>query len=125
MQAPAGRGGARTEDTGSERSRVAYWVCLLLVFATVSWRPNTFYAGGLDPVVIAKGLLSVIALSMAWNAFLQQRHRQPLRSRAIVFLMGYLGISTFGAWSTGNMFPSLILSVRVFIIALVMVLMHR
>lgn len=103
----------------------AYWVSLLLVFATVSWRPDTFYAGGFDPVVIAKALLSGLALSMAWNARLRCTQPQLIRTRAIWFVLAYLAIATFGAWSTGDLVPSAVLAMRVLIIAVTVMLLAR
>ena len=73
-----------------------------MVFATVSWRPDTLYSGGLDPVVMAKALLTVVALTVAWNAHEQRRTPQPIRTLPVWFLLAYLSIATFGAWSTGT-----------------------
>lgn len=100
-------------------------MCLLLVFATVSWRPDTFYAGGFDPVVIAKALLSGLALSMAWNARLRCAEPQPIRTRALWFVLAYLALATFGAWSRAELVPSAVLAVRVLIIAATVMLLAR
>jgi hypothetical protein len=102
-----------------------YWVCVLLVLATVSWRPDTFYSGGLDAVVIAKALLSILALTMAWNTRLACSEPQPVRISAVWFLLAYVAIATFGAWSTSDVVPSAVLGVRVLIIALAVLLLAR
>lgn len=107
------------------RSRTAYWVCLLLVLATVSWRPSTLYAGGVDSVVLAKAVLSVLALTMAWHARLSCRRPQPTRTAAIWFMLLYVTLSTFGAWSTGDVGPSAVLAIRLLITALTVLLLAR
>ena len=96
-----------------------------MVFATVSWRPDTLYSGGLDPVVMAKALLALVALTVAWNAHEQRNTPQPIRTLPVWFLLAYLGIATFGAWSTGDMFPSFVLAVRVLILGLIVLALAR
>lgn len=97
----------------------------MLTFATVSWRPNTFYAGGLDPVVVAKALLSVIALTMAFHVRTSCVRPQPIRTRAVWFLLAYIAISTLGAWSTNSVLPSAVLGIRLLVIALAACLLAR
>ena len=42
----------------------------LLLVSTVAWRRGVYYSGGFDVVVAAKALLDVVALALAWGAFL-------------------------------------------------------
>lgn len=75
---PSGRGAlndSKTEASMNPVGRTRRWrpslpqvVFLLVVAATVSWRHKTYFTGGLDPVIVAKGVLSVIALALAWHA---------------------------------------------------------
>lgn len=109
---------------GARRS-TTYWVCLLLVLATVSWRPDTLYSGGLDAVVVAKAVLSIVALTMAWNTRLASSERQPVRTAAVWFVLAYVAIATFGAWSTSDVAPSAVLGARMLIIALSVLLLAR
>jgi len=104
---------------------MAYWVCLLLVVATVSWRPNTLYAGGVDSVMLAKAVLSVLALAMAWHARLSCHRPQPIRTAAIWFMITYVALSSFGAWSTGEVGPSAVLAIRLLLTALTVILLTR
>ena len=68
------------------------------------------YSGGVDPVVAAKAMISAIALTMAWHV------RQRCTAAATDPTGGDLvpgrdlWISLFGAWTTGDVVPSLILA---------------
>ncbi len=107
------------------RRSTTYWVCALLVVATVSWRPDTLFSGGLDAVVIAKALLSIFALTMAWSTRLARPEPQPTRTSAACFLLAYVAIARFGAWSTSDVVSSAVVGVRVLIIALAVLLLAR
>lgn len=76
-------------------------------------------------MVIAKALLSILALTMAWNTRLACSEPQPVRISAVWFLLAYVAIATFGAWSTSDVVPSAVLGVRVLIIALAVLLLAR
>ena len=107
------------------RRRTAYGILLPAVLATVSWRKGALYAGGVDPVVAAKGLLSVIALALAWRARQECLVPRAIRSRTFWLLLCYVTIATFGAWTTGDLLPSAVLAVRVVILAMMAVLVAR
>ena len=76
-------------------------------------------------MVIAKALLSILALTMAWNTRLACSERQPVRTAAVWFVLAYVAIATFGAWSTSDVVPSAVLGVRMLIIALSVLLLAR
>lgn len=113
------------EILGVRRSSAAYLSCLLMAFATVSWRPDNLYSGGLDAVVLAKALLTVIAFTVAWNAHQRRDSPQPIRTLPVWFLLTYLITATFGAYSTDVWIPSFVLALRVVILAMTALALAR
>src|SRR3954449_5337198 len=77
-------------------------VALLLVSATVGWRRGEYFSGSLDPVVVAKGLVSVFALVLAISAGRGVR-RQPLGTGSLWFLAVVLVSSLLGALTHGHL----------------------
>lgn len=101
-----------------------YFVFVVLIGATIPWRSKTYFLGGIDPVVVIKGLLSLFALGCAvLIAF--NRPTRELRSGPVVFLLLYLGITVVGAWSTGYLVPAAIIVIRVLVIATTIILLSR
>lgn len=97
----------------------------LMIIATVSWRHKVYFTGGLDPVVLGKGALSVLALGLAWTARQRCAHPRPMGSRYVWLLLAYLSVSVFGAWSTGELVPTAILAVRLVILATTVIFLIR
>lgn len=95
----------------------------LLIGATVSWRPDSLYAGGVDSVVAAKALLSFAALAIVWTARSRCDAPNHVGNRSIWVLAAYLVIATFGAWSTGDVSASAVLAIRVVVLATALVLL--
>lgn len=122
---PVDRIARPTDVRGVSRSSAAYLSCLLMVFASVSWRPDNLYSGGLDAVVLTKALLTVIAFTVAWNAHQRRNSPQPIRTLPVWFLLAYLVTATFGAYSTDVWIPSFVLVLRVVILALTVLALAR
>ncbi|MGY1771710.1 O-antigen ligase family protein [Blastococcus sp. SYSU D00813] len=99
-------------------------VCmLLLVLTTVGWRRGTYFSGSLDPVVAAKAVLSVLALTVA---FLGTRRAHLRVGTGTLWALGVLlGASVLGALTHGPLVAGGVIAVRVTIIALTVVLLLR
>lgn len=110
---------------GPARWRTVYVICLLMIVATVSWRQKTYFTGGADPVVISKGLLSVVALALAWVSRRRCANPRPVGTRTIWFVLAYLAVSVFGAWAAGDLLASAVLAVRLAILTATVVLLMR
>ncbi|MGY1805398.1 O-antigen ligase family protein [Blastococcus sp. SYSU D00922] len=80
-------------------------VGLCLVGSTVVWRQGVYFSGSLDPVVVGKGLLSLIGLVLA-IALAQPRPRRPLGTGTLWFVAVFLLASTFGALTGGTVAAS-------------------
>lgn len=98
----------------------AIW--LLVIASVVAWRDGTFYAGGIDPTVVAKAVLSVIALGLAWHGFAQAPRRWPIGARSFWIVCAYAVVSGLGGWAVGSLTASAVLSVRVVLVAVIVVL---
>lgn len=111
----------------SSRPREILNLRLLLVWtmvlvSVISWRSDTYYSGGLDPVVVAKAALSVLALGLSFLWLPDVGERRTVRARTVVLVCAYLSLSTLGAWAAGPVFASLVLAVRVLVILVVVLL---
>jgi O-antigen ligase len=115
----------RTTTRSLPSNATALAISLLLVVATVSWRKRVYYSGGVDPVVAAKALLSVIALALAFVAARRVPRPRPVGVHTVLLLFGYAALATFGAWSTGNVTASAVLAVRLLLLGTTVVLLVR
>lgn len=102
------------------QSRFIQWLCWSLVLVgLIPWRSGEYFTGGLDPVVIAKALLSLLALGAAFMVWTQTPHvRAPAGLWTVVIMSLYLVASMFGSWDAGTLIPSFILGVRLVILVL-------
>jgi hypothetical protein len=91
---------------------VVFPVALLLVVVTVGWRRGEYFTGSLDPVVVAKAGLSVLALAMAF-LLAQSARRRRLGTGSLWWLGVVLGCSLFGALATGSLLAGGAVAVRV------------
>jgi O-antigen ligase len=91
-------------------------ICLLLVACTVGWRRGQYFAGSLDPVVVAKGGLSGLALALAFFAA-QSGPRRRLGTGSVWVLGAVLGSSVFGALVHGTLMASGLVAFRVAVLA--------
>jgi hypothetical protein len=91
----------------------------MLVASAVTWRRGQYYAGGIDPVVAAKGALDVLAAIVATAHTVLGLRRRFLRSTATVwFLTAFVVITLFGALHTGStLAASAVLAVRLVVIS--------
>jgi O-antigen ligase len=90
-------------------------VALLLTAATVGWRRGAYFSGSLDPVVVAKGGLSLLALGLAL-LLAQAAPRRRLGTASLWCLGVVLGSSVFGALAAGSLLSGGVVAVRVAIL---------
>jgi hypothetical protein len=93
-----------------------FCVFLILIAATIPWRSNTYFEGGTDSVVLTKAALSIASLGLAILVGVGRRAR-PVQAAPLMFLALYLACTVLGGWSTGGLIPSIVIAVRVVIIA--------
>jgi O-antigen ligase len=99
-------------------------VAMLLVASTVGWRRGQYFSGSLDPVVLGKGVLSVLALVIAFYAA-QAGVRRRLGTGSMWVLAALLGASVFGALIHGTLLASGVVAARVVIVALAVFFLLR
>ena len=94
---------------------VAVW---LLVFASVvSWRKGVLYAGGTDPVVLAKAAVAVLA---AVGAALVRRSTaapRPFAVWPVLLVLAVVGVSLVGALADGSVAANAVLVARIALLA--------
>ncbi|MEC5180618.1 O-antigen ligase family protein [Arthrobacter sp. CG_A4] len=105
------------------RAVAPYIVWLLILASVVSWRRGVYFSGELDPVVIVKAVIGVAALAAAAGSFHRGRGRLQIGVRTLALLVLYLAIAFLGALADGNPAASVVLSIRVLLIAVTVVLL--
>lgn len=89
----------------------------LVVLSVVSWRPDTLFTGAVDPVVIAKALVAFTAFLCSLTVYFRQRVRGRVGIRSPLLLFVIVGLSCAGALAAGDLMPSLVLAVRITLVA--------
>ncbi|MGY2130535.1 O-antigen ligase family protein [Blastococcus sp. SYSU DS0617] len=120
---PATRAAARTSGW-TPAPRPVRLVALLVVVGAVSWRRGEYFSGSLDPVVVAKALVSVVALALAL-LLAQRGPRRPLGTGTLWWLGVVLGSSVLGAVTAGNAVAGSVVAVRVALLAATVFLLLR
>lgn len=113
---------ALTADSSSPRLPLLYFICLLAVSSTVSWRPGTYFSGALDPVVVLKAVLSVVALALAVHVTVAAKKRFQLGPRTLGFAAAYLAVTVIGGWAAGTFVTSGVVASRVGMLTLTLLL---
>lgn len=112
---PAGR--ARADDGARDRTGSAVrLIALLVVVGAVSWRRGEYFSGSLDPVVVAKAAVSMLALALA-VLLAQSRPRRTVGTGTPWWLGVLLGCSVVGAVSAGHAVAGGVIAVRVAVVA--------
>lgn len=124
---------ARTDPAVSPRSaggsdaaaRGAFVIWLLLVIGIVPWRRDVYYEGGLDPVVIGKGIIGVAALVLA--AVLARRSQVSHRIGIVPLglLVAFVSVSMIGSDASLNLTAASVATVRLAMLATTIVLVVR
>jgi O-antigen ligase len=102
----------RAPSKAPGRRPAVFAVALLLVVATVGWRRGSYFAGSLDPVVLTKASLSLLALALAF-LLAQSAHRRRLGTASLWWLGVVLGSSVIGALATEGLVAGGTVAVRV------------
>ncbi|MEV1284601.1 hypothetical protein [Modestobacter sp. NPDC049651] len=110
--------------TAPPRDAARTAVVLLLVASTVGWRRGEYFAGSVDPVVAAKGLLSLLALAGAF-ALATSGPPRRLGTGSVWFLAVLLSGSVLGALTHGTLVASTLVAVRVAVLATTVLLLLR
>lgn len=100
-------------------------VMFLVTSAQVPWRPDALYSGGADPVVVAKAALTLVALGVAVLLVRAREERHPVPASPFLWLVTYLGCTLVGAATDGRLVPTAVLSVRVFLVLLIVAVLVR
>lgn len=95
-----------------------YFAMLITVVAIEPWRPDTYFEGAFDEVVISKALLSVIAAITAW-LLLRKRPRLAVPAWPAVLVALYVTITVFGGWADNTLLSSGVVAVRVLLLVLI------
>jgi len=108
------------------RPRAAVLVPVVLVVAgTVPWRRGDVFSGGVDPVVAAKALVSLVALGLAFLLDRRTRSGRRVGTGSLAALAVLLAASVLGALGHGTLVPSVVVAVRVAILAVTVRLLFR
>lgn len=92
-------------------------VCLIAVVTTVEWRRGTFFSGSFDPVVVIKGVLSLVGLAIAVSTPRPPGPRTRLGTGSLWFLGLYLLCTVFGALTYGSLLAGGVVAFRVAVLA--------
>jgi hypothetical protein len=88
---------------------------LLVVVGAVDWRRGAYFSGSLDPVVVAKALVSFLALLLAFG-LASSGPRQRLGTGSLWALGIVLGSSVWGALTDGRLLAGGVFAVRVLVL---------
>ncbi|WP_394553153.1 O-antigen ligase family protein [Agromyces sp. MMS24-JH15] len=99
----------------------AVWVAL--VVSVVSWRPGAIFSGGIDPVVIGKAAVGVLALAGALVVADHSPRHGRVGARSLILLLAVVGVSSVGAIAADEGTASLILSARIILVTTTVVVM--
>ena len=94
-------------------------VCFLTISAQVPWRPDVLYAGGADPVVLAKAALTLLALGIGILVVRSRGHRFDVPAAPFLWVFGFLACTVLGAAADGRLVPTLVLAVRAVLVLLI------
>lgn len=116
----------RRRPVGLDRAAPAgvsrlYVIWTLLLAALLSWRNGVYYSGGLDPTVVAKAALTVLALVLAIDAAYRAAPRSRLGLRSLLLVIAYLVATMFGAVASASIYASAVLVIRLGLVAATLV----
>lgn len=109
--------------SGDKVSTFATLVWTLIIVALLPWRYGVYYTGGVDPVVAAKGLLTLLAAALAWLAWSVTPTRSSIGVRSPLLVACFVAISLVGAAAADTLLASSVVAVRVFLLGTVVVLL--
>jgi hypothetical protein len=122
---------AESSDTGSPFSlRIRFTrlqlIMILLIVSAISWRRGVYYSGGADVVVVAKAMLTVVALGLAFTLPRPDRRWSQVEVTPVLGMLGYLAIAVISALLISDeTVASMILVIRLVMLAAALVLVAR
>jgi O-antigen ligase len=99
-------------------------IALLVVLAAVTWRRGEYFSGSLDPVVLAKALVSFVALGLAF-LLAQSGPGRRLGTGTLWWLGALLGASVLGGVTAGHAVAGGVVAFRVAVLAATVFLLLR
>lgn len=96
--------------------------CLLLLVSSVAWRRGAFYEGGLDVVVVAKAVLTVVAVAIAFLTPRAPGAWGRMRAAPVLWLGAYLAVAVVGGMVNADGLPAVVLACRLALLAYALVL---
>jgi hypothetical protein len=103
----------------------AFAIWLLLVGGSVSWRQKVYFDGDLDPVVLAKAVVTGLAMLLCLHARLNCSQPNPIGRRTMTLVAAFVAFATFGGWAAGDGVSAAIVAVRVLMFAAAAYLLVR
>jgi hypothetical protein len=101
----------------------AHLVWALLVAATLPWRKGVYYEGGADSVVVAKALLSLVALMIAVHLAGGARRIVGVPAAPVLLVFVYLAVTVVGGYVHGTLVAAAVVAVRVAILCVTITLL--
>ncbi|MGY1819252.1 O-antigen ligase family protein [Geodermatophilus sp. SYSU D00663] len=97
---------------------------LLVVVGSVGWRRGEYFTGSLDPVVVAKACVSVLALALAF-LLAQAGPRRRVGTGTVWWLGLLLACTVLGALTAGHLVAGGVVAVRVALLGATVLLLLR
>jgi O-antigen ligase len=118
--------GDRAQLTGRRTGgrRIELLAAFLIVVGAVGWRRGEYFSGSLDPVVVGKALVSLLALAMAFLRA-QSVPGRRVGTGTLWWLGLLLGISVFGALTADLVVAGGVVAVRVAVLAATVLFLLR
>ncbi|MBY3554729.1 O-antigen ligase family protein [Modestobacter lapidis] len=104
--------------------RIELLAAVLIVVGAVGWRRGEYFSGSLDPVVVGKAVVSLLALSLAFLRA-QSVPGRRLGTGTLWWLGLLLGISVFGALTADLLVAGGVVAIRVAVLAATVVFLLR
>jgi len=102
----------------------AHLVWALLIAATIPWRKGVYYEGGLDSVVLAKAVLSIVAMVLAMHLHGARPAHLGVPAAPVVLVVCYLAVTVVGGYAHQTLLPAAVVAVRVVILCVTVSLLY-
>jgi hypothetical protein len=100
-------------------------VLTIVVVSVVPWRTGDIYAGGADPVVVAKALVGFIGFGGSVLLYWWAPVRGSIGIRSLTLLAGIVLIALIGAFAAGDASAAVVLTVRIVLVAATIVMVAK
>lgn len=101
----------------------AHVVWALLIAGTIPWRKGVYFEGGLDFVVLAKAVLSILAMVLAIHLSHDARGLGSVPIGPPVTILLYLSVTVIGGYAHGTFTAAAIVAFRVAILTMTVTLL--